>query len=324
MKKETIKKIAIGVLLTVAGILGGTAVTWTIKPTEEKTEVKVEASYQVEFSKNQDIPAVIENESGELVEENLPVVEEVRGEKLENVNDIDFGRGEYYDYSSPETFTNGVINKCIVIGNPWGSQCVNLFYVFHQEYTGRWADLCGTGAARGLWDCKEVNAGDEYELITDPTKIQDGDFVVFNGGEYGHVGMARGPYNNGYVALLGLNQGGSWCAEGGSAANIINMSTKAFLGAFRPKIYIQPDPEPEPEPVIPITGCKDWSVVQGDTMGGIMLTCEGVIVYGEPMNQYADSWRSQVVNPGKTVLDGWTSERGYGLFSGDYLLHEVK
>jgi hypothetical protein len=60
--------------------------------------------------------------------------------------------------------------------------------------------------------------------------------------------MALGSYNNGYVALLGQNQGGYACDGGGQATNIINISLKDFAGAFRPKTYEKPDPEPTPEP----------------------------------------------------------------------------
>ena len=52
--------------------------------------------------------------------------------------------------------------------------------------------------------------------------------------------MALGKPNKGYVALLGENQGGTSCADGGSATNIINISLKTFKGAFRPKIYDLP------------------------------------------------------------------------------------
>ena len=229
--------------------------------------------------------------------------------------------------SSPQAFSEATYGRCIDLDGYYGSQCVDLFAAFNLSYANRWPDVCGTGAARGLWDCRDKNAGEEYELITDPTALQAGDWVVFGGGAYGHVGMALGPYNDGYVALLGENQGGTPCAGGGAATNVINMSTKTFLGAFRPKTYIVPEPEPESEPApvaIPITGCEDWNVVEGDTMLGIGLTCENVLMNMEQVNRYADTWWSQIYNPGRTVYYGWTHGTGYGLFAGDYLLHKVE
>jgi hypothetical protein len=137
--------------------------------------------------------------------------------------------------------------------------------------------------------------------------------------------MAMGTYNNGYIALLGENQGGTPCEGGGSAFNIINISLSSFKGAFRPKIYIKPDPSPLPIPEeIPISGCKDWWVEYGDTMSKIMLDCEGTIHYGEPMNQYARSWYSTIIKPDQSVYDGWNSPSGVGLYADDLIEHRTK
>lgn len=147
-----------------------------------------------------------------------------------------------HDVSTPQTYTDQVINVCTDMDNIWGSQCVDLFSNFHYSYTGRWLSAAGTDAAYGLWDAKEYNAGDDYDLITNPTQLQYGDWVVFDegAGEHGHVGMAYGGYENGTVLLLGENQGGVPCEGGGSQANVIRMSLEHFRGAFRPRIYTPP------------------------------------------------------------------------------------
>ena len=233
---------------------------------------------------------------------------------------LDFGQGEWYDTSSPEAYKNSVIGKCIDLDGKYGSQCVDGFADFNYQYTGRWLSTCGTGSARGLWDCRDYNAGDDYVLITDPNSLQAGDWIIFDGGQYGHVGMAMGYNNNGYISLLGENQGGESCMGGGSAFNIINMSLKTFKGAFRPKIYIKPDPKPEP---IPISGCVLWHVKRGDTMSKIMLDCEGTVKYGEAMYNYAKSWYSLIYKPGQSVYDGWNSKTGVGLYAGDDIEHRV-
>lgn len=168
------------------------------------------------------------------------------------------------DISTPETVYNSVINQCVDFDGAYGSQCFDLMAYFHYLYTGRWLSANGTGAAYGIWDAREYNnQGNEYELIYDAGQLQAGDWVIFHNGYYGHVGMALGGYNNGYVALLGTNQGGAGCPGGGAVANVINMSLASFSGAFRPRIWIQP--EPTPEPVAP-TGYQE-----GDTFGQYLL-----------------------------------------------------
>lgn len=152
------------------------------------------------------------------------------------------------DVATPETYINHTIDQAIDVDGLYGCQCVDLFSDFHFAYTGRWLSTAGTGAAYGLWYANLYNAGDDYILITDPTQLRAGDIVIFSGGDYGHVGMATSGYHNGFVTLLGENQGGVPCAEGGSTTNIIEMSLDGFMGAFRPKIYIE-KPKPVEKPV---------------------------------------------------------------------------
>lgn len=281
-------------------------------------ELKIEVGATIELSKEQK-PAIMETSDGEI-EVNLPTVEMIDANQTIDDSELDFGQGEWHDTSSPEAYKNSVLGKCIDLDGKYGSQCVDGFADFNYQYTGRWLSTCGTGSARGLWDCREYNARDDYILITDPNSLQAGDWIIFDGGQYGHVGMAMGYNNNGYISLLGENQGGESCMGGGSAFNIINMSLKTFKGAFRPKIYIKPDPKPEP---IPISGCVLWHVKRGDTMSKIMLDCEGTVKYGEAMDNYAKSWYSLIYKPGQSVYDGWNSKTGVGLYAGDDIEHRV-
>lgn len=316
-KVDKINKVLPIVFFILVGAMMGLAggkITAVFNPVEKEIEIFTEADGKITLSEEQP-EAVIENEDGNLETEQLPVVEEVSGDEF-NTEDLNFGEGAYYDFSTPTAFKNATMGLCIDADGRYGSQCVDLFATFHKEYTGRWADVCGTGAARGLWKCKENNAGDDYELIYDVTQLQAGDWVIFDGGKYGHVGMAMGPYNNGYVALLGENQGGAKCIGGGAATNIINMSTKTFLGAFRPKIYIAPEPAPAPAPVA--DKCKNWQLKKGDTLGKIMKACEGKVTWGQAMNEYAKSWVDK--ETGQVVFDGWyNSKNGVGLYAG----HEI-
>lgn len=314
--KSGLAKLLIFALSLSAGVLAGTVIKTDIKVENGVVEIDTRVSIQLS---EEVVPAVLETLEGNVEEVELPTVEEIDGNKLIVEDKLDFGQGEYHDISSPEAYKNAVLGKCIDLDGMYGSQCVDGFADFNYNYTGRWLTTCGTGAARGLWDCANENAGDDYILITNPLELQSGDWIVFDGGQYGHVGMALGGYNGGYVALLGENQGGAACPGGGAAFNIINMSLKTFKGAFRPKIYIKPNPEP-----LPISGCSEWHVEWGDTMSGIMLNCEGTIVYGEPMDNYAKSWHSRVFVPGQSVYDGWHSSTGVGLYAGDDIDHRTE
>ncbi|MBQ5918168.1 MAG: LysM peptidoglycan-binding domain-containing protein [Lachnospiraceae bacterium] len=141
---------------------------------------------------------------------------------------------------------------------------------FFYNYAGRILNTCGTGAAKGTIadGCWQKNAGNEFMMIWNPRDIQAGDIAVYSTGQWGHIGMAMGGYNNGYFALLGQNQGGRACPGGGAAGNIINLSTRDFIGAFRPKAYIKPEPAPTPDST-PAPAEDTYTVRKGDTLGGI-------------------------------------------------------
>lgn len=336
MLNPKIKKILLAlvpILLVGLGIVG----TITITSNEDgSVEIKTEATLlgpnaDVEYSSEQvnaQVDETVTEEPGEI-----PTVEVVDGGQITDCPEEseECAKGAALpalDITSPATFYNSVIDQCLDFDGAYGSQCYDEMAYFHFIYTGRWLSTNGTGAAYGIWDAREYNnpinseTGETYyEFITDPAQLKAGDFIVFTGGQYGHVGAAVGSYNNGYITLLGTNQGGRACAGGGSAANVINISLANFRGAFRPRIWIEKEPE---APAIPVTGCSDWDVVEGDTMSKIMLECENTVVYGEPMNEYAKTWYSQKINPGQSVYYGWTHGTGYGLYAGDYLLHETE
>lgn len=324
MKKKLIAIIKI-LIPVIIGVLAGVGVDLAIRPTQEG-EVKVEASYTtLELSEKQ-VPAVVEDENGNTSEIDLPTVESVEGEQVSD-EELDFGQGAFYDTSSPTAFKNSTLGKCIDFDSKFGAQCVDLAQAFVKSYANRWWSTCGTGAARGLWDCRDKNAGEDFELITDQNQLQAGDIVVFNGGQYGHVGMAMGPASNGYVALLGENQGGKGCSGGGAATNMINMSLATFRGAFRPKAYVVVEPKPEPTPA-PVTHstvtkkCESWTLKKGDTLGKIMLYCEGKVEWGQAMEEYAKTWYSPKHN-GLVVWDGWhLTANGVGLYAGDTIVRK--
>jgi len=319
IRPEIIKSFIVLITSILVGIAGG-KITATISPIETRVavEIPVETEGSIELAQEQPT-ALVEVDDGVVEAKQLPVAEEVSGDEFNDV-EIDFGQGEYYDFTTPTAFKNATLGKCLDFDGKFGSQCVDLFAIFHKEYTGRWANVCGTGAARGLWACREVNAGDEYELVQDPAALQPGDWAIFDGGAYGHVGMVVGPYNSGYVALLGENQGGVKCDGGGAATNIINMSTKTFLGAFRPKIYIHEESSPAQTTSVPVAqSCDSWTLQKGDTLGKIMFQCEGKLDWSA-MDEYAKTW-SSLEHGGQVVYNGWHfSANGVGLYAGDTIV----
>ena len=178
------------------------------------------------------IPAVIANENGEEETIDAPTVDSIDGGEIFNEEncpegeECGLGAFIYAPTDTFENFKNYTIGRCWNIDGFAGSQCWDLVSLHSMNYTKdkRVFSTCGSGAARGMWDCKEQNAGTEYDLVYDVYKTHVGDIAVFNGGAYGHTCFIAGPVVNGYVACYGQNQGGSACPGGGAAANIIKLS----------------------------------------------------------------------------------------------------
>jgi LysM repeat protein len=250
-------------VFAVCGILGN------VKVTPEEVIITPAAK---------ELPAIIEGDQGEVIEiEGIPTYDEVDGGQFLDINEMqgegdysDLGWNETYNVSSPEAFKNDTLNKCIYANNYYGAQCVSLARVFWWSYADRDVSTCGTGMAKGMMNCADENAGNDFLIKWEDAKyeIQAGDWLVFNGGKYGHVCMSLGGYNNGYIACLGENQGGTYCEKGGAATNIINLSLKNLIGYYRPKSYVKPEPTPEPQP-IPDEPTETYVVKKGDTLGSI-------------------------------------------------------
>lgn len=325
LSKISLKAVVGVIAVLILGLVAGSGIGINLAP---DGDVTVETEYSIELSEEQ-VPALVENSNGEIEEVSAPTVEMVDGNNLidECPEGEECGKGafQYVDVTSPTTIKDSILGSCIDVDGYYGSQCWDASSAVAENMTGRRLSTCGTGAAKGMMDCWQDNAKDDFEVIWDASSLQPGDIVVFGGGMYGHTGIALGYYNNGYIALLGTNQGGSACAGGGSAANIINMSTKTFIGAYRWKEYIPKEESvPETSDLLPLSNCVQWHVAQGDTMGKIMLECENTIVYGEAMDAYAKTWFSLIMKPGQSVYEGWNSGTGYGLYAGDDIEHRTE
>ncbi len=319
LSKLSWKSIVGFIVALIAGLLVGGTVGINISNTEEGVIIEATGNSVIELSDEQ-VPTVIETEDGDVEVLNAPTVEMIDGNGLidECPEGEECGKGafRYIDVTNPTTIKDSIINTCVDVDGYFGSQCWDASAAVAENMTGRRLSTCGTGAAKGMMDCWQTNAGEDYEVIWDAVSLQPGDIAVFGGGTYGHTGIILGSYNNGYVALLGTNQGGSSCQGGGSSANIINISTKNFIGAYRWKEYIVKE-EPTPEPQA--RNCSEWKVEKGDTLGAIMAYCQGKTEWGEAMTAYAESWVSKNYKPGQTVYAGWNSETGVGLYAGDVI-----
>lgn len=257
-------------------------------------------------------------------------VTEVDGQEIKTVESVDSdgpvvnlegdtcegecGRGSAWgvNISSPQAFKDSTLGRCIDTDGYFGSQCWDLGNAFWVEYVNRWLSTCGKGGAKHTIEdgCWQRNAGSEFTMVWDARDIQAGDWVVFNNGTWGHIGMAMGGYNNGYVTLLGENQGGADCPGGGAATNIINISLAYFAGAFRPNIYIKPEPTP-PAPTPTPTPTDEYvyyTVKKGDTLGQILwnMGYSGSKMFGDDgfAQKVADengiAWRG-LIYPGQEI-----------------------
>lgn len=98
----------------------------------------------------------------------------------------------------------------------------------------------GTHAAYGIWDAKETNAGDKFDLIEDKNQIKQGDVIVYNyftGNPYGHVGFADEDYNgNDNLPILSQN-------NDATHVTVHGYNLAYFRGAFRLKAW-HPAPGP--------------------------------------------------------------------------------
>lgn len=270
---KNLKTLLIVLATAIVAGFAGVGIDIAIRPTE--TVVTLEAGATLELSEEQ-IPAALEGDLGEVIEDyNIPTVEEVDGGQFEDeftgVSSA-LGTGTYddlgwsgtYDTSSIEAFKDATLGKCIVANNRYGAQCVSLVRAFWWSYADRDVATCGTGMAKGMMECADENAGEDFEVHWGSEGFGDiaGDVGVWGNGLYGHTAIALGPTVNGYAAVLGENQGGAKCYDengnliGGAATNIINLSVKYLIGYYRPIRYI-PEPEPEPAPLAPDTGVAE-------------------------------------------------------------------
>lgn len=243
--KHLIEVLVACMIACVAGLTGYSLNTTTTETINEQGEVVKTTT--IVFSQTQE-QAKIDNSlqsdittSGEVIDGSDIVTVDSVDAPINVLDGEEHGRGWYTPTDTPEAFILANQGYCVDTDGGWyGAQCWDLANLFWTNVTTHNLSTCGTGAAKGTLNCYEYNAGNEFDMIWNKEEIQTGDWVVFTNGEFGHIGMAAGDYNNGYVALFGQNQGGTACSGGGSTGNIVNISLNNFGGAFRYKKYIKP------------------------------------------------------------------------------------
>lgn len=144
-------------------------------------------------------------------------------------------------WANAQTFLTQTFNKLIDMDKypkkqPY--QCWDYGDYFWVNQCGRSliTKAGGNGCARDCWNIsRQVNAGNDFDLIYDKYSLRVGDWVIFNGGNYGHIGIVKSIVKAGsLVELQGENQGSI-------AVNIVRHSLNDFLGAFRYKAWQKSD-----------------------------------------------------------------------------------
>ena len=93
-----------------------------------------------------------------------------------------------------------------------------------------------------------------------------------------------------------------------------NMNIDGWVWVVPSSYEPEPEPTPEPEPEPVANKCETWLLSWGDTLGKIMLECEGKLEWGVAMDEYAKTWAD--MQTGVVVYDGWHSASGIGLYAG--------
>ena len=244
--RKLLGKTLIGVGASIALVGGGFALNFVVRP---NAEIERNVGTTIEVNATLELPETItiEGQGGLEDIEVYPYVESVDGGQFFDGEMIDVPDGEgigdieVLDTSSPQAFVKDTLGKCILGNNfRYGYQCVSLANAFWWNYAGRAVSTCGTGLAKGMMNCPDTNAGDEFITIWSVNDIITGTWIITGGSYTGHICMALDKPVNGYVKCLGENQGGKSCGEGtlGSATNIINLSVKNFIGGYIPKAYM--------------------------------------------------------------------------------------
>lgn len=182
---------------------------------------------------------------------------------------------------SAKQFIDQTKGKSYDMDGAYAEQCWDYGDYFWYTQTGRSLSTGGTGCARGCWTslaARRANAGKEFELITDKSKLKYGDWAIFGEGDFGHIGIVT-------AINLGKNTVKLQSQNQGLIRNRVTSETwslNTFLGAFRYKGF--------------------WESTTAPKQGDKVVTTAYRDVYGKLINR-------KLINDGKSV---WAKTDNHG------------
>ena len=115
-------------------------------------------------------------------------------------------------WTTANEFLTQTLNKCYDMdkypkNQPY--QCWDYGDYFWVNQCGRAliTKAGGNGCARDCWTIsRQVNAGKDFDLIYDRYALRVGDWVIFNGGNNGHIGIVKSVVKAGSLIELPVLQ----------------------------------------------------------------------------------------------------------------------
>lgn len=126
------------------------------------------------------------------------------------------------------------------VDNNWGAQCWDYAALFWRTMTGRDLYTGKNKAAKEAWtESRTVNAGTEFDLVTNFADLKKGDWAFWSRGTTGHVALIVESPSGNTVKTWAQNITSEPAAipyPSGGTAVVEHVETNAtFLGAFRYK-----------------------------------------------------------------------------------------
>lgn len=164
----------------------------------------------------------------------------------QNTNDWVIGQrvpAGYNTYPTLESWLNAFPEGAAIDQDGyWGATCWDYAAAFWYAQTGRTLVTGGNNGVKNAWLLNaDVNAGSEFEKITDWSSIKAGDWVVWTNSGTGHIAMATASPSGNTLQVMDQNSTGAPFSTGGRAIvkRTANRSDGygTFVGAFRYKAW---------------------------------------------------------------------------------------
>lgn len=154
-------------------------------------------------------------------------------------------------HATYEQWKNNTLGNEYDLDGAYGCQCWDYASLFWRN-VGFGVGYPQTGPNLYASECwtvsREVNKGNQFDLVYNLSSVKTGDILVFEGtaaNPPGHITFADEDYDGtGNIWCVGQNQGGTPSPSGGTAVTRNRLSTIGFLGAFRYKGWEEEPPTP--------------------------------------------------------------------------------